>query len=119
LTFFYVCFGGLIGALARYWLTVLLNKKFSTYSQYKSTLLINVVGSLILAMLLGLFEGDYGALEVGISVGVIGAFTTYSTFSLDCVKLLMEKQWKAFCLYSFSTFFLCVCSFYVGFLLSR
>ncbi|MBM7659564.1 CrcB protein [Bacillus mesophilus] len=114
MTFFYVCLGGLIGALARYGLTTFLNKKFVTYGPYKSTLLINVVGSLILGVLLGVLEGNSEEVKLGVSVGVIGAFTTYSTFSLDCVKLLIEKQWRIFFLYSLSTFLLCVFFFYLG-----
>jgi CrcB protein len=113
----YVCCGGVIGALGRYWLTVFITKRFPTLGIHVSTLIINGIGSFVLGAIVSASEGMTGssvALIQGATIGIIGSFTTYSTFSLDCAKLLLNKNWFQLILYSTSTICLCVCLFIVG-----
>jgi CrcB protein len=58
--------------------------------------------------------GSSFSLIQGAMIGIIGSFTTYSTFSLDCVRLLLNKNWLQLTLYSTSTICLCVFLFFVG-----
>ena len=54
------------------------------------TLAINVVGSAIMGMMIGLFAAksiDDAELRLFVTTGLIGGFTTWSTFSLDAVTL--------------------------------
>src|SRR5690606_21540158 len=60
------------------------------------TLLVNILGSFVLGWVYALFSS--GMLAVSpcralIAIGLIGAFTTFSTFSLDTVVLFEQGGW--------------------------
>jgi CrcB protein len=89
-----VAVGGAAGACCRYGLAefilLLCGKSFPF-----ATLLVNILGSFVLGLLYGLFFA--GHLTVNpwhtlIGVGFLGAFTTFSTFSLDTVLLLQQGE---------------------------
>jgi len=56
----------------------------------RGTLLVNVAGSLLLGFLIAL-PAD-GVVLAGLGTGFCGALTTYSTFSLDTLKLVEEGE---------------------------
>lgn len=89
--FLLVCLGAGIGAPARYLLDRSVQARHDTVMPW-GTLLVNVVGSLVLGVLVGL--GGHHAVpdEVGllIGTGVCGALTTYSTFSYETLRLFEE-----------------------------
>ena len=64
-----------------------------------TTFSINVCGSLLLGMLLeaiaesGRDAGWRRGLRLGVGTGVLGGFTTYSTFSVETVLLLRSGHW--------------------------
>ncbi len=96
-----VAVGGALGAGARYLTTSIL-----PIDSYWSTLVINLIGSLLLGIIAGGLHGpgtisDEFLLLLG--TGILGAFTTMSTFSLDLVKLIDEAQWATATLYLGST----------------
>ena len=82
--------GGIVGALARYWLGTALP---APGGWPLPTLVINLAGAFALGILLEALARrgpDLGALRVArllIGTGFMGAFTTYSTFAVDGVKL--------------------------------
>jgi len=78
-TALYVAIGGAVGALARYGL----GTSVSDDALPLLTVAINVVGSLALGFLISV--GDWFSPEVraGLAVGLLGGFTTFSTFSMD------------------------------------
>ncbi len=86
-----VALGGVPGALARYWLGTALP---APGGWPLPTLVTNLAGALALGVLLEALTRrgpDWGALRIArllIGTGFMGAFTTYSTFALDAVKLL-------------------------------
>ncbi|TYL37013.1 fluoride efflux transporter CrcB [Natronococcus pandeyae] len=82
--------GGAVGALGRYTVaTIVEGDRFPL-----STFLVNVVGSFLLGLVLFSDLGESVRLFVG--VGVCGAFTTFSTFSVDTVRLVEDGHvWTA------------------------
>lgn len=63
-----------------------------------TTFWINVIGSALLAMLTEWLAGGQDAgwrrsVRLGVGTGVLGGFTTYSTFSVETVGLLASGQW--------------------------
>ena len=56
------------------------------------TLIINIFGSFVLGFLLGLGDRVDPTWRVGLGVGLLGAFTTFSTFSVDTVRLIQDAQ---------------------------
>ncbi|GAB3041055.1 fluoride efflux transporter CrcB [Natronobiforma cellulositropha] len=73
--------GGALGALARHWVySHLSSERFPV-----ATLLVNVVGSFVFALVA--FGGASESALQFVGVGACGAFTTFSTFSVDTVQL--------------------------------
>jgi CrcB protein len=81
-----------------------------------STLLVNVLGSLLIGVLYALFSrhviGDNYRLFL--AVGFCGGFTTFSTFSNENLHLMRDGHWLAFILYSVGTLLLCLLSVWLG-----
>lgn len=73
--------GGVVGALLRY----VVYETIPTRGYPLATLVVNVVGSFVLGVITFAGMGEGVLLFVG--VGVCGAFTTYSTFAVDTVRL--------------------------------
>lgn len=83
-TVFWVAVGGAIGSAARYGLAGMVNLRSHPWG----TVAVNVLGSLLLGILVGLwgFRAD-GDVRVGVAVGLLGGFTTFSTFAVDTIHL--------------------------------
>jgi CrcB protein len=86
--------GGAVGALLRYWISSTTYGVTGTGFPY-GTLLVNVLGSLFMGFayvwLLERTLGD-GALRAFLLIGLLGAFTTFSTFSIETLNLLEDAQ---------------------------
>jgi len=90
-----VCLGGAIGAGARYLLTGWVHGRLSAVFPW-GTLVVNLAGSFLLAGLMhvALATGRVGPdLRVALAVGVLGGFTTYSTFSYETMTAVQEGAW--------------------------
>ena len=93
-----VALGGMLGALARYALTALLTPLLARTGLPWATLLINVSGSFALGLLAALAARSAVSPEwrAAIGVGFLGAYTTFSTFSVDLDGLLTRGEgWRA------------------------
>ncbi|AKP66035.1 chromosome condensation protein [Levilactobacillus koreensis] len=84
--------GAAIGALGRYGSSQLVTKLVGTRWPL-ATLVINWSGSLLLGVLTG-WQVDY-VLTVILGTGILGGFTTYSTFSHEVVMLVDQRRWGA------------------------
>lgn len=91
----FIAAGGASGACLRYFVTTSVDSLFGKHMPF-GTLTVNVVGSFALALLYGFIErhdlsdSPYRAL---IGVGLLGAFTTFSTFSVETLTLLENGLW--------------------------
>ncbi|MFT4563090.1 MAG: CrcB protein [Gammaproteobacteria bacterium] len=89
-----VALGGAVGALARYAASLGIHSFFGNAFPY-GTLFVNVVGSFIIGLLYIVITesaAEYGHYRAPIMVGLLGAFTTFSAFSLETVHLLEAGQ---------------------------
>lgn len=90
--------GGGMGALARYVLSRHISMRFFT-SIPLGTLFVNATGSVLMGFFFSLLNASllqpgYRAL---VTVGFIGAYTTFSTYALETVSLLQKREyWPAF-----------------------
>ncbi len=90
-----VAFGGALGAMARYGTAVAVGRVTGIGFPW-GTVAVNLVGSLILGLLIGALAHGFSLSQEGralIVVGFLGAFTTFSTFSLDTVTLMERGAW--------------------------
>jgi CrcB protein len=113
--------GGALGALGRYWMSGgvyrLLGRDFPW-----GTLTVNVVGSFLMGLLVVLFlerlavEPEWRA---AVLVGFLGAFTTFSTFSIETLTLIEEGFTAKALLNVVASVLACVLACWAGVLLGR
>jgi fluoride exporter len=93
--YIYVGIGGMIGAMLRYTVGVVVNLWW-VYSFPLGTLLANFIGSFTLAWLgTKLVRSKFLSPLIGtaITTGLIGSFTTFSTFSVETIDLMQHQEW--------------------------
>jgi fluoride exporter len=89
---FMVALGGAIGASARYWLGNLVSSRLPMQFPL-GTFVINVTGSFIIGFFLTLVTQRitvHPNWRLLIAVGFVGAYTTFSTFEFEALKLIEE-----------------------------
>ena len=110
-----VGFGGFIGAILRYWISGWIQSEIVTFPL--GTLGVNFLGSLLLAFIM--YTSEYRGFvsietRVFLTIGVLGSFTTMSTFSYESIKLLEQDQHILFGLNLVGTITLCLLAVYLG-----
>ena len=105
----YIAAGGAIGSVLRYlmqgwvqrvagpWITNLMGAWFPL-----GTLAVNLSGCLVIGLLTALLAGPVPLREehrLGLTVGVLGGFTTFSTFGLETYNLSVEGHYALAMLY--------------------
>ncbi|MGH7416860.1 MAG: fluoride efflux transporter CrcB [Candidatus Rokuibacteriota bacterium] len=116
-----VCLGGAVGTGARYLLGGLVVRWLGADFPY-GTLLINVLGSFLVGLvqqvgLSTLLIPD--TLRLVLTIGVMGGFTTYSSFSYETLKLAETGSWVGASLYVGLTTALCLVCCALGLSLGR
>ncbi len=107
--------GGFIGAILRYWVSGWIQGGFVTFPV--GTLGVNFIGSLLLALIMyaSEYRGLFGEeVRVFLTIGVLGSFTTMSTFSFESMKLLEQDQHLLFGANLVGTVTLCLLAVYLG-----
>lgn len=118
----YIGIGGAIGSIFRYllskWVQGWVGLTFPL-----GTLMVNVVGSFLIGFLsmillnkMVTFEGELRALLL---IGLLGGFTTFSSFSLEVLQLWENGEGLKVASYLFLTLALCFCGTWGGLLLGR
>lgn len=95
LQYLWIGLGGFIGANARYLLQVWLADRWGMDFPY-GTLLANVGGSFFIAFFLALATGRVALspdLRLFVTVGLLGGFTTFSSFSYETLRLVEQGGW--------------------------
>ncbi len=113
--------GGFLGAIARFYTTKWTNSLITDRIPF-GTVVVNVVGSFILGLVVVLSVEKLVASEdirLFIGVGMLGAFTTFSTFSVETIYLLEEGAFVPAFIYIACNLFLSLLAAYGGVLLAR
>ena len=107
-----VFLGGGLGCVTRYMIA-----EFFTHPSFpKGTLIANVISSLILGLLMGLFMKEIigNQSKLLLMTGFCGGFSTFSTYSLEVVQLYQTGATGAAILYSLASVILGIISILIG-----
>ena len=113
--------GGALGALFRYWVSGLTYAVFGRDFPY-GTLMVNVTGSLLIGLLYVLLIerlADTGLMRAFLVIGVLGAFTTFSTFSMETFNLFEQGDYFKVIINVFASVTLCLMATWVGVIAGR
>ncbi|OUR68207.1 camphor resistance protein CrcB [Marinomonas sp. 42_23_T18] len=116
-----VALGGALGAMGRFSIA----KHFTSQNQGFipwATFSINVIGCFVIGIMFVLMTEKLSILEVYrplLIVGFLGAFTTFSTFSLEIVTLLNQQAWLSALSYLLLSCFCGVLGTWLGILVAR
>ena len=113
--------GGALGSVLRYGLGTAVTRWAGSGFPW-GTLAVNAMGSFLFGLLaFGLVERLPGesALRAFLLVGLLGAFTTFSTFSFETLGLLQEGEMGRALMNMFASVALCVLLAFAGFALAR
>ncbi len=87
----WVGLGGFLGAIARYLFGLWIAARFGTAFPY-GTFVINISGSFVLGIIMGLLDAHVlaPAVRLSLAIGFIGADTTFSTFTYETLRLIED-----------------------------
>lgn len=110
---------GGVGAGLRFFVDGLVRARVRTALPL-GTILINVAGSLLLGLLSGLVSGHYASTAVGLvlGTGLLGGFTTFSTASVETVRLVQGGRTGLAVVNALGTMVVCVLAAAAGFALT-
>lgn len=117
-----ISLGAIAGALTRYYLNLWLLQKLGTQFPY-GIFFINVTGCLGMGFLATLATARipwFGPeLQILLTVGFLGSYTTFSTYGLDTVKLWQADRWASAGLYAIGSAVLGILGIQMGTWLAR
>ncbi len=120
MNYLWVFIGGGLGAAARYWLTGLIYRSWTTFPA--GVLVVNVVGCLVIGLAMSLFENRFvvsPAWRVFLTVGVLGGFTTFSSFSYETWSLIRDLEFFLAGINVVANLALCLFGTWLGMILGR
>lgn len=119
MNYFWVAIGGAIGASLRYAvMNVCITLRLISFPF--ATLTVNILGSFLIGLLSFYFLyrfTDNSTLRLFFIVGILGAFTTFSAFSLDTINLFMQHRYVAAISYILASVILCLLAALAGMLI--
>ena len=99
IAYLWVALGGALGSVSRYWLSGLIAERFGQTFPW-GTLTINVTGSFVIGIFaaMAIPEGRLDPQSRAFTtqflmIGVCGGYTTFSSFSLQTLNLLRDREW--------------------------
>lgn len=119
--FLWICLGGAVGTGARYLLSSWLLRLAGSGFPYP-TLIVNAIGSFVLGMIMPVVlwnESFSPTLRLALTTGVVGGFTTYSTFNYEALSLFQRGAWLLGLAYLVGTLVLCLVAGGLGLAVSR
>jgi CrcB protein len=113
--------GGALGALLRFWVSTGVYRLAGRGFPW-GTLAVNLVGSFLMGLLFVLFlERSLvsGEVRAAVLVGLLGAFTTFSTFSIETLNLLEQADYLEALWNALASVLMCLLACWGGLVLGR
>jgi CrcB protein len=99
LAYLWVALGGALGSVARFWLNGIVSERYGATFPW-GTMTVNVLGSFVIGVLgaLTIPEGRLSSEARTVTtqllmIGICGGFTTFSSFSLQTLNLVRDREW--------------------------
>lgn len=119
--YFFVGVGGMVGTICRYGLSGLLYRLMGDRFPY-GTFAVNIVGCFAIGLLMSLFEERWLVppnFRLFLTIGVLGGFTTFSTFSFETVEMIKGGNFHMASLNIVGSLFCCLCATWGGFMIGK
>ncbi len=116
-----VAVGGAAGSVLRFWMSTWVYALVGRAFPY-GTLAVNVLGCLAMGFLFVLFVdrlSDNVVWRAGILIGVLGGFTTFSSFSIETFNLMEQGEWLKAAGNAAGSLILCIGATWLGVILGR
>ncbi len=115
-----VASGGAIGATLRFAITNI----FKVYFNHSllGTLIVNILGSFLIGYLISIGMAKNmteNFIKYFLIIGLLGSFTTFSSFSYEAIDLIISKKIILSLLYITSSVFFCIISAYIGIYITK
>ncbi len=112
--------GGAIGTVARYLISGVAQKYMGSGFPW-GTLVVNVTGAFIIGLIWGLFETVEirSGFRIFVFIGILGGFTTFSSFALETMNLYKQGEIKMAILNILANNILAIVLVFVGFIVAR
>lgn len=116
---FAIALGGAAGSVARYGIGSLFDRGEGAFPI--GTLIVNIAGSLLLGFLVRWFTDSTmsNELRAGLTVGFCGGFTTFSTFSLETIRMTDSGNWQRAAVYVLASVVLSLVALAAGMAIAR
>lgn len=120
----FVAAGGAIGGMARFWLSGLVARSVGEIFPW-GTLTVNVTGALAIGLLAawllrgGLSPADAADAWTLLMIGILGSYTTVSSFSLQTLNLMRNAEWPRALANIVATLSFCLAAALAGLLCGR
>ncbi|MDR1499836.1 MAG: fluoride efflux transporter CrcB [Tannerellaceae bacterium] len=112
--------GGGLGSMARYLVSALTARFGGSFPL--ATFFVNMTGCILIGLLVGLSE-RYGVIDRNVRLllvtGFCGGYTTFSTFSLENIRLLESHQYALLAIYASGSLLIGIAAAALGFFLSK
>ena len=117
-----VAIGGALGAVGRYLMMNLIGHNLGNNFPY-ATIIVNVSGSLAMGLLIGwlahVIPQNASDIRLFLAVGVLGGYTTFSSFSLDAITLFERGELSYMVIYVVSSVLLSLIGLLAGLYIIR
>jgi len=121
LKYLLVFIGGGIGASVRYWLTGIVYKIVQNEFPY-GTFIVNTVGCFLIGFLILGMEDRFvmsPSLRIFLTIGILGGFTTFSTFSYETIALFRDGEILFALTNVFASVIVCLTATYTGIVIGK
>lgn len=107
----YLSIGAFFGAILRFLFDQLTKQSERRFPL--GTFIVNMVGAFLAGTIVG--AGMSMNWMFFLVIGFAGAFTTFSTFSMEIVQLCKDHEWSTGLFYSFLSLALGICAAFIGY----
>ncbi|HVU15583.1 MAG TPA: fluoride efflux transporter CrcB [Candidatus Didemnitutus sp.] len=122
ITYLLIAVGGAVGSVLRYCLASFIGDRIVSGFPW-GTFVVNVTGSFIIGFF-ATFSGPEGRMAARpetrhfVMTGILGGYTTFSSFSLQTLNLAQDGDWVGAGAYAFGSLACCLVGVWLGHLLA-